>query len=197
MKLQDVRNLLDRAGFKYFLSPQQDAVLVGVVGLNSRYQFVVHLPAEGNFLQFLSVGFLRCDAKNPYAPIVFKAIADMNYAFRGVKIGWDERDGELAVYSDIWVLDGTVTYNQFTQTMFGFMQILDVAYQRISRILSSGVDPGTDSIEQMLKTLMAGGAAERLPRELADLLKKGAPGADRDSRTRPERNESADDFSEI
>ena len=197
MTVLDVRKLLDRAGFHYFLSPDREAVMVGVAGLNGRYQFVVNLQADGNFLQFRSVGFLSCAASSPCLTTVLKAMADINYSIRGVKMGWDEHDGELVLYADLWVLDGAVTDRQFGQTMFGFMQVLDVAFVRFSRILATGKDPGNESPEQILKKLLAGGAPEGHPPDVAELLKKAVAGKGAAPRDTPKRDGPGDDFSEI
>jgi hypothetical protein len=170
MTLKDVRKLLDNAGFRYFLAPDREAVMVAVAGLNGRYQFVVNLQASGNFLQFRSVALLHCDARNPHLFTLLKAMAEINYTVRAVKLAWDASDGEVVAYSDLWVFDAKITDRQFGQTMYGFLQVTDVAWPRFNHILTTGQDPGNQSVAETLRKMFGGNIPSDLPEELRKLL---------------------------
>jgi hypothetical protein len=193
MTLKDVRKLLDNIGFRYFLAPDREAVMVAVAGLNGRYQYVVNLQADGNFLQFRTVAFLHCEARNPHLVTLLKAMAEINYTVRSVKLAWDASDGEIVAYADLWVFDAKVTDRQFGQTMHGFLQVIDVAWPRFNQILTTGRDPGNQSVADTLRKMFGGNIPSDLPEELRKLLESEGGGGSRP----PEPDSPGDDFSHI
>jgi len=142
LTLQQVKALVDGEGYRYFEDPRRPALLLGFEGQFGHYQMLILLADEGRFLQFRSMNYLYCPAAHPSLGEVLKALGDVNYRNRLIKLGWDPGDGELVAYADLWVQDGAVTEGQFKIMMITYLIALDHAYGRLRRALDTGKDPG-------------------------------------------------------
>lgn len=142
LTMTDLRKLADSAGLKYFLDPNRNALMLFVGGIFGRFQIVIMLHVEGQFLQFRTIGYLQCPQDSPNLTAVLRLLAGLDYKLRMVKFGWDESDGEIVVYADSWLMDGTFTQQQFERVMHLYFQNIDVSYPRLKAVIETGEDPG-------------------------------------------------------
>jgi hypothetical protein len=169
----ELQKLLEAEGLRYFLDPQRDALMVGCQGANGRYQFVIHLDLEGTFLQMRTISYHHCPTDHKHVLPLLKLLGSMNYELRLVKFGYDPTDGEIVVYADLWVMDGTVTQQQFSRMLHNYLPSMDVCYARILKTMETGVDPGlADPV-----AALASGAGDGLPGPLRRLLESLAEAA--------------------
>jgi len=167
ISIQDLRKLVDATGLRYFLDPSQDALLLQVTGIFGSYQMVLLSQLEGRFLQFRSVALLTLPPDHPHKAAV---LAGINFLKRHVKFGWNARSGEIVAYADTWVVDATVTQQQFQQALQLYFQIVDMAFARIQECMESGKDPGefdpsspgplADKLRKALEGLASGGGSK-------------------------------------
>lgn len=186
MTMEQLQALLREQDLKYFLDPDQPAVLLGVRGVHGTYRFVIAIQTEGRFLQFRTVDYLRCSRDHACSAEVLATLGAINFEKRLVKFGWDRSDGEIAAYADMWIEDGTVTAQQFERMLQNFMPTVDLGYARLKTAMETGEDPGEEDPSQ---TAGAGGA--ELPPELRELLEK----VRKDKDGGGEENEDEDDDS--
>ena len=138
----ELRALLDGAGLHYFLDPAHDAVMLQMGGIFGTYQVLIALHVNGEFLQFRSLRYAMCPREHANNRLVLEVLAAINYRKRTIKFGWDPDDGEIVVYGDLWVKDGTITQQQFDQMAQMYFQGMDLAFGRIQWCLEKGEDPG-------------------------------------------------------
>jgi hypothetical protein len=174
LSLTDLRRLADAAGLKYFVDPNRNTLMFFVTGIFGRYQAVIMLPVEGQFLQFRTMDYLRCPQDHEHRDAVLRLMATLNYNLRMAKFGWDEDDGEIVVYADTWVVDGTVTEKQFARIMQVYFQIIDVNHARLAGCLETGQDPGEVSPST------PGALSDRLREALERLTGRGGKDAESD-----------------
>jgi hypothetical protein len=170
LKMDQLKRLLEAQDLRYFLDPRRDAIMLGASGIFGKYQSVILLEDEGKFLQFRSVAYLHCQASNPNLFSVLKVLGQINYQMRGIKFGWDPNDGEIAVYSDIWIQDGTLTQEQFARMLHVFFSGIDMNLIRIGQTIETGEDPGEVNPVELLDK--AGEHGSSLPSALKVLLDK-------------------------
>jgi len=151
--MKNLRKLLDGEGLKYFLSPDQDMVMMPMGGINGHYTVAIPLELEGRFLQFRTVMYLSCPVDHPHLPEVLKVLAALNYQLRLTKFGWDASDGEIVAYADLWLEDGGLTQKQLHAMLTCYMPALDINFPRISKTIESGQDPGEVSPEDLIAGL--------------------------------------------
>ncbi len=142
LSISQVQNLADQAGLKYFLDPSGSSLLYLMTGVFHQYQVVILVEVDGRFLQFRSVGYLNCPPDSPHRDAVMRLLAAINYKYRMIKFGYDESDGEIAVYADMWVMDGTITPAQFKTVLDLYSQDMDLSYPRLKFCIENGEDPG-------------------------------------------------------
>ncbi len=171
LTLEQLKSLVDGEGMHYFLAPDRAALLLGFRGMFGRYQVLINLELEGTFLQFRTMGYLNCPSDHPHLTAVLKVLGSINYQKRFVKLGWDPNDGEIAVYADAWLQDGTLTQSQFGRMMNNYLPVLDVSYGRLKKTMETGEDPGEDDPATTLASAL-GGSGASLPPELAKLVEK-------------------------
>src|SRR5207249_546391 len=104
----DLQKLLGNEGLTYFIHPETSALLFNFTGMFARHQAVVSLQTEGTFMQFRSLGYLRCPPTHSHLDSVLKVLGHINYLRKSIKIGWDPADGEVVGYVDHAVEDGGV-----------------------------------------------------------------------------------------
>jgi hypothetical protein len=144
LTLEQLRKLLDGAGLKYYLDPDRTAVLLTLGGQNGRYECIVSLQSEGQFLQLLTLGYATCAPDHPHRAAVFQALAALNAERRFTKFAWDAKQSAIIVYADVWLADGTLTPAQFQRMCSNYFGCLDGDAPRIRKALETGVDPGSD-----------------------------------------------------
>ncbi len=142
MTLGDLQQLLDQAGFKYFLAPDPPAILAPFGGVFGSYQIVMRVEVDGRFLQCRTLGYLTCPSGHGSLPQVLRTIAEINFGRRVLKLGWDPNDGEIMGYADLWMEDGQVTSSQLRAMLGIFIAGLDIAYKRVGETIQTGRDPG-------------------------------------------------------
>lgn len=175
LSITDLRKLADTASLKYFLDPDQSALMAFVTGIFGRFQVVIMLHAEGQFLQFRTIGYLSCPRDHANLGEVLRLLTALDYQLRMVKFGWDEKDGEIVVYVDNWLMDASFTQQQFERVMRLFFRNIDLCYPRIKAVMDTGQDPGEvhpdkpGALSDQLRE-----ALQRLRRDQDDKAGKGA-----------------------
>ncbi len=155
MTLDQLKDLMRAEGINFWLHPSEPRLQLGVWGIFGSFQVVISLEDEGKYLQVRAINYLACPATHPHLPAVLKAIAMINYQYRTVKYTWDPRDGEVAVFGDIWLLDGSVTQTQLGRVVAIFRSSLDWQYPRLRRIIETGEDPGDSYADELYQKLRA------------------------------------------
>lgn len=168
MTLDGLKKLVEGAGLRYFLAPDRPMVMMGVEGVNGRFQLVVGLEEEGQFLQFRTIEYLWCPGDHPHLAEVLKVLGTINYRRRLVKFGWDPNDGEIVGYADIWLMDGTMTQQQFARMLHNFFPAIDLSISRIKTAMETGKDPGEADPGDLLRTALG----RTLPGPVRALLEK-------------------------
>ena len=132
------------------------------------------VPATLRRYHTLLCRYLTCPADHPHVAVVLRALAEINFQRRLVKFAWDPQDGELVAYADAWLMDGTLTQDQFQRMLDNFLPSIDECRARLEKAMDTGADPGPESPEEMMKRL-AGGEGELLEamKKVLDKLKGG------------------------
>lgn len=180
---EELQTMLENEGLRFFRDPRADdpTFLLIARGMYGAYQAVVRLELDGQFLQFRTINYLHCVASHENLLEVHKVLGHLNYRRRFVKYGWDPNDGEIMVYGDCWLQDGTITQEQFSRMAQNYLVAVDTGFGRLKETMDTGEDPGDigDSPGAMLDMLR-----RHLPSDLADLLEemrdKQESGADDD-----------------
>jgi hypothetical protein len=120
------------------------ATLLAVFGcVHGVYAITISLQEGGGFLQMRTNSYCWCPASHPNLTGMLRTLAAVNYLKRMVKFAWDEGDGEVVGYADVWLMpDGVLTDSQFGQMLSCFIAALDGAFNRIKRVIETGIDPG-------------------------------------------------------
>ncbi len=139
--MPQLRALLDAEGLRYYLTPDRDGAMLNLSGDNGKYQFLVLLEEEGEFLQFRSIEYHYCPRDHPHLDATLRVLGELNYRLRMMKFGWDPRDGEIAAYADLWIMDAEITGEQFQRMAQAYMAILDDESPRIAGVIATGRDP--------------------------------------------------------
>ncbi|MGM0668316.1 MAG: YbjN domain-containing protein [Gemmatimonadota bacterium] len=166
LTMAQLKKLAEGEGFKYFLDPSRDVLMMRARGAFGEYQLLVLLELGGEFLQFRSISYNTCPVDHPHLGATLQLLADLNYRLRFLKIGWDASDGEITLYGDIWIKDGTVTQKQFGQMIGAYLSMMDLNNRRFQETIRTGKDPG--------ETLPGGApkGSSGLPPEMQALLDK-------------------------
>jgi hypothetical protein len=165
--LDDLRTLLTTEGVKYFISPDQPLLSMGFTGLTGQYQMVMSIDLDGRFLQFRTMGYLRCPADHAHLEAVLRVLGHLDYQLRLTKFGWDPADGEIVGYADLWLEDATLGQAQFSAMLHCFLSGIDLNHGRIEKTIETGTDPGPVEPGDVLAA-----AASRLPPELREAVEK-------------------------
>jgi hypothetical protein len=165
--LDGLKALLTTEGVKYFISPDQPLLSMGFSGLTGQYQMVMHVDLDDRFLQFRTVGYLRCPADHAHLEAVLRVLGHLDYQLRLTKFGWDPADGEIVGYADLWLEDATLTQGQFSAMLHCFLSGIDLNHGRIEKTIETGTDPG-----EVQPGVVLAEAASRLPPELREAVEK-------------------------
>jgi hypothetical protein len=168
--MEQLRKLLDEEKLRYYLDPNRPAVLLSLQGEFGRYQVVVSLQDEGRFLQFLTIGYAKCPPDHPHRPAVLEALASINAQRRLAKFAWDRNDGDITVFADLWLMDGTVTQEQLHRMCSNYFSCIDDDLPRIQQTLETGKDPGPEDPEARMQRLAEKSGA--LPDALKEAVEK-------------------------
>ena len=155
IQMAALRKLIEDEGLQYFLDPHADAVLLSFDPLNGRIQITITIQLEGQFLQFLSMGYAKCPPDHPHLAAVLRALAEINSSLRLVKFAWEAKDGTIAGFADMWLMDAPLSAKQFERMLYNFVPSLDENLPRILRTIESGVDPGPEDPEALLARVVA------------------------------------------
>jgi len=142
--LSELRELLEAEGLRYYLVPDREGVMLTLSGSNGRFQFLILLEEDGEFLQFRSTEYLYCPRDHPHLGATLEVLGELNYRLRLMKFGWDPVDGEIAAYVDLWIMDAEITHGQFSRMAQAYMAILDEEFLRIREAVESGTGPGSE-----------------------------------------------------
>jgi hypothetical protein len=179
LTMEGLRKLVDAEGLRYFLAPDRPALMLNVTGVNGRYQLMIILDVDGQFLQLRSLGYRLCSADHPHLAELLKVLAQLNYRLRLVKFAWDPSDGEVVVYADSWLVDSEPTQAQFQRMIHNYFSAIDTHYSRIAKTLETGKDPGAEDLAAMLGRALGAGLPPEMQKLLEELVKKGKkPGAE-------------------
>jgi len=146
----DLKKRLDELNLKYFLAPDKPMLMAGFGGVNGSYQVAMLVELDGTFLQFRTLGYLKCTVDAPALTEVLKVIGDVNFRRRLIKLGWDASDGEIVAYADMWIVDAGLTTRQLDRMIKSFVMSMDMAYGRLKKTIETGTDPGDLSLEDMI-----------------------------------------------
>ncbi len=166
LTMAQLKQLADGEGLKYFLDPGRDVLMMRARGAFGEYSFLVILELSGEFLQFRSISYNACRVDHPHLGVTLQLLADLNYRLRFLKLGWDAKDGEITLYGDIWIKDGTVTQKQFSRMVHSYLSMMDLNNRRIQETIRTGEDPGEVGPESIPK------GPSGLPPEMQALLDK-------------------------
>jgi hypothetical protein len=155
LKLAELEKLVEGEDMRYFRDPTRDALMLGAKGISGRYQFVILLELEGQFMQFRTISYQYCTADHKHLKQVLEVLGALNYRLRLAKFGWDESDGEIVVYADHWIMDGKVTQEQFSRILHNYLPAVDLSYHRIAKTIETGKDPGELDPAQILEMILA------------------------------------------
>jgi len=142
MSFEQLKRLASDQGLKYFLAPDEPALSMTVSGNHGTYQVVMKLELDGRFLQMRTVGYGFCPKTHQHCAAVLEVLGSNNYMLRVTKWGWDQNDGEIVAFADLWAEDATVTSNQFLALLATFLPAIDVGHRRIDVTMQTGIDPG-------------------------------------------------------
>lgn len=147
LKPETVKGYLDRIGVRYMeVSSGDPAVLLAhMAGEHGAYTTSIQIEEEGTFVQFRAPKLAVCRKSHANIDTVLQVLGAINYRYRFLKLGWDPSDGEIAGYGDMWLMDGTVTFDQFHRSFFGFLSALDDAYRRVQMAIFTGKDADDES----------------------------------------------------
>ena len=188
LTMAQLKKLAEGEGFKYFLDPSRDALMMRARGAFGEYQLLVLLELGGEFLQFRSISYNTCPVGHPQLGATLQLLADLNYRLRFLKLGWDENDGEITVYGDMWIKDGTVTQKQFGQMVHSYLSMMDLNNRRIQETIRTGKDPGETIPDGAPK------GSSGLPPEMQALLDKllGGLGGAKEGKEKDEEDKPLD-----
>ena len=142
MTVQEVSKLMDTEGLRYFVDPARPVLFFGIGGTHGKYQILIILDSEGQFLQFRTIQYGECKKGNPHLPLLLRVLGEVNARNRFVKYGWDPNDGEVMAYGDVWLADAKLTQDQFHRMMGNFLPVIDADMRRIAHVVAHGTDPG-------------------------------------------------------
>ena len=159
LTMAQLEKLVEGEDMRYFRDPTRDALMLGAKGISGRYQFMMLLELEGQFLQFRTINYQTCTADHKHLKAVLQVLGALNYRLRLAKFGWDESDGEIVVYADHWIMDGKVTQEQFSRILHNYLPAVDLSYLRIAKTIETGEDPGELDPKKILEIILeqAGG----------------------------------------
>ena len=164
LTMDQLKKLVEGEKLVYFLDPNRDALMLRAKGAFGDYQFVILLEIEGKFLQFRSLGYHSCPEDHEHVDAVLRVLGALNYQLRFLKFGWDPADGEVTVYGDAWLEDGTLTQGQFGRMIHAYLSIMDLNNVRIGQTITTGSDPGE------VNPAAPPGGTTGLPPEMQSLL---------------------------
>lgn len=171
--MTDIRGMLEAEGLKYLIDPNRPLCFFAVTGLSGTFQVVIALELEGQLLQLRTIRYAVCSAEQPAFPALARALVELNGQHRFVKYSWDPSDGEVVVYGDHWIMDGTVTREQFRRMLGNFLPVIDQSFRRISQIIGTGTDPGNTNLVAVLRSLESKGGLDAALKDLLDKLSGG------------------------
>ncbi|MBN2575716.1 MAG: YbjN domain-containing protein [Deltaproteobacteria bacterium] len=174
---EQLQDLFRQQSLKFFIDPLHSSIMFGIKGIHGSYHIMGVLGEDNGMFQVKTSQLMFCPADHAHILPMLKAIAHINYQYKIAKFGWDPDDGEIAVYADMVIADGTLTGGQLHRLLGGFLPTLDENVPRLRQILETGKDPGTPSREQVLRAMLDG--VPGMPPELRELLEKmkgGRPG---------------------
>jgi hypothetical protein len=168
LTMTELRKLADARQLKYFVAPEGNRLMLAAKGPNGVFQILMMLEHEGAFLQFRTLDYLTCAADYDNLLPVLKVLGSANFWRRLVKYGWDQSDGEIVAYADIWVMDGTLTQQQFDRNLENFLTEIDIQYARLLKTMATGEDPDAQGSPT--------GMPDELMRKIEELLKRASQG---------------------
>ena len=168
-----LKDLVRKEGLQFFVDPDETRLIVGVSGICGKFQLVISVYDQGVFLQIRSVNYMFCPPNHPALVELLKAMADVNYQTRLVKFAWDQSDGEVVAYADLWLMDTTLTQEQLHRMLGNYVPAIDLHSYRFRRTLEEGRDPGRVDPSKLVGELLKGNT---LPPEIRAALE--ASGAD-------------------
>lgn len=169
ISFEELQEVVKKTGINYFVHPDKSQLLFGAAGPSGKYHCIISLELEGRFLQIRTAGYLYCPADHPHLAEVLKILGAVNYRARLAKFGWDPTDGEICAFADLWLVDNSLTQEQWERMLENYLSVIDLTYHRLRRTLETGQDPGEEKPEDLMQRLLG---ESGLPKGLRDLLEE-------------------------
>lgn len=146
--LDELSEMAKEFGLNFFADPTRQALVFGATGKYGRYMVCAHLELDGQFLQLRTLNYHDCPRKHPNQSVMLEVLGERNFRRRLVKYGWDPRDGEIAGYADLWIMDGDVTYEQWERMLNNFLSALDLDFRMFDAAIRDGIIPLEDDEDE-------------------------------------------------
>lgn len=137
----DLRQVLRSKELSFVDNPSSDGVVVPVPYEDEN--LLVAIEAEGMIVQFRSVQ-LATDEGRTHRRELLTTLLDWNHQGKVLKWAYDDSDGEVVAYADMFIGQGTMTEQQVMRCLAAFL-LAAKRRDRVRTILSSGRDPGDPS----------------------------------------------------
>jgi hypothetical protein len=146
-----IRSMFEASGVGYMVEPNDGTLLFGSTSESGQHLLVqLRVEADGSWLQLRSVGLLKCPPTSKHLPAVLRLLAELNYYYRCIKLGWGSEDGELAAYADLCVGDSQATQPQIFSLIGFFLRLLGDIQPRLLVTATTGKDPGRAEKEEAM-----------------------------------------------
>jgi hypothetical protein len=146
--IEQIRGWFDASDVRYMVDPNDGSLMCGGTGdAGQHFMMRLYVEAEGRWVQLRSVGFLKCPPDHKHLQPVLRLVAFLNYEYRCLKLGWDQKDGEIAAYADLLVADTQPTQGQIFGLIGFFVARLSDVHPRLMVTLTTGQDPGEQKPE--------------------------------------------------
>jgi hypothetical protein len=157
----EVIRLLDQCGVSHLPAPDEPIpILIKTAGEPILATATVY--DRGSFVQFRTAGLLSAPESRCRRTLL-TALLHASHQFKLVKFAWDERDGEVVAYVDLFLGEGRLTKGQVERCVQVFTAVVPQTRARCEQIVKTGRDPGGDGgpaeilglLRDMLRTAMA------------------------------------------
>ncbi|MGA0200041.1 MAG: hypothetical protein ACO3NK_13175 [Prochlorotrichaceae cyanobacterium] len=159
--LETIATYLDRRGWRYQLEPEQSRIVTGVQAENiDTLQIVIRLREDGEYLDLFSPNLLNVK-DHVYKGVLFQTLLHLSWESKLLRWEYDPSDGEVRASVLIALEDNSLTERQFNRLLESLIDLVDrQSMPRIQSVLSTGNDPGAQTMESQLANLLTTFAAE-------------------------------------
>jgi len=119
VNMKQIESQMNEHGFKYYLDPEQQTMIVPVPADGDLLNITVTLAEEGEYIQCQIPCFVNAKKAVDREALLVEML-HLNYKLKMVKLGFDPTDDEINVEIGLPVEDGALTDRQLSR-MFGVM----------------------------------------------------------------------------